>query len=144
MTQTLNEAELTEAGEEKIALADAMDALAADVRAAESIAADAPAVCELFHEVRTSSRRSRDGRYVALLDYDAEADAWDCSSVSFLESGTHYRDPNADAVVSFKPFPFIGVDQFGDHVASDLERKAVGARQNAWTHRAAPSDPRRD
>ena len=143
MTQT-QDAELTETGQEKLAVADAMDALAADVRAAGSIAADAPALCELFHEVRTSSRSERDGRYVALLDYDGDADAWACSSVAFLESGVHYRDPDADAVVSFKPFPFIGVDQFGEHVAADLERKAVGARQNAWTHRAAPSDPRRD
>lgn len=143
-TQQLDDAELTEEGKEKIALADAIDALAADARDADSIATDAAALCELFHKARTSSRRSRDGRYVALLDYDADADAWDCSSVSFLESGTHYRDPNADAVVSFKPFPFIGVDQFGDHVASGLERKAKSARQNAWNYRVPASDPRRD
>lgn len=142
--ETLDEAELNETGKQKIALADAMDSLAADARGADSIASDAPALSELFHKVRTSSRRSRDGRYVALLNYDAEADAWDCSSVAFLETGTHYRNPNADTSISFGPHPFIGVDQFGEVVASDLERNADAARQNAWNHRVAPSDPRRD
>jgi len=64
--------------------------------------------------------------------------------VSFLESGTHYRNPNADASVSFGPHPFIGVDDFGARVAASLERKAKDARQNAWNYRVPASDPRRD
>ena len=130
----MNRDDLTETGREMLDLADALDALADDLRAADSIADDAPPLSDLYHEVRTGGRRARDGRYVALLDHDP-ADGWTCGSVAFLESGTHYRDPDADAVISHKPFPFREVDAFGQTVAADLERQAREARQRAGLHR---------
>ena len=143
MTQQIDDADLTETGEQKLELADALESLASDLRDADSIADDVPVLSELFHEVRTTRRKSRDGRFVALLDYDFDADEWSCRSVAFLESGTHYRDTGADASVSFSPFAFLPVDQFAEHVASDLERDARAARQNAWNYRKPPEDPRR-
>lgn len=116
---------------EKREIADALDSLAADLRGADSIADDAPALSELFHEVRTSRRKTRDGRYVALLDYDRDAGVWSCRSVAFLETGTHYRDTGADAVVSHNPFPLREAERFGEVVANALERDAHAARQSA-------------
>jgi len=133
----MNRDELTEKGRELLDLADAMDALAEDLRAADSIADDTPALSGLFHAVRTSSRRAHDGRYVALLDHDPE-DGWVCADVSWLESGTHYLDPNADEVIAHRPYPFLGVDQFGEKIAADLEHDARAARQNADLHREEP------
>jgi hypothetical protein len=109
--------------------ADALESLADDLKGADSIAEDVPVLSELFHEVRTGGRSSRDGRYVALLDRDG--DKWECQSVAFLESGTHYRDTGADAKLSFAPYPFLSVDTFADAIASDLRRSAKSARQNA-------------
>ena len=133
----MNRDELTEKGRELLDLADAMDALAEDLRAADSIADDTPALSELFHAVRTSSRRDRTGRYVALLDHDPE-DGWVCTDVSWLQSGTHYRNPSADEVTAHGPYPFLDVDQFGEKIAADLERDARAARQNADLHREEP------
>jgi len=78
------------------ALADAKESLADRLRNADSIAEDVPALADLFHEVRTSSRKARNGRYVALLDYDADEETWTCRSVAHLEQGTHYMDTGAD------------------------------------------------
>jgi len=118
-----------DAVDEKRELADNLDALADAVVDADSIADDAPVLSELFHAARTSRRDGHEGRYVALLTH--HDDGWTCDSVAFLGSGTHYRDPNADAVLSFKPFPFLSVDEFGEHMAADLRRDARAARQNA-------------
>lgn len=123
--------------EEYRATADAIESLAGSLRDADSIAEDVPVLSELYHKVRTSKRRSRDGRYVALLSH--EDGEWECSSVAFLETGTHYRDPNADVVVSFKPYAFLGVSEFAEHVAGDLERDARSARQNASVVEERPS-----
>lgn len=121
----------TDAATAKRQQANALRSLAADLRDADSIAEDVPALAELFHEVRTSSRRARDGRYVGLFDLDRETGEWSCRSVAFLESGTHYRDTGADAIVAHNPWPFCTVDTFGERVAPDLERKATAAEQNA-------------
>lgn len=138
--RTLEDADLTAEGKEKLRIADALDELAERLRGADSISSDVPELSKLYHEVRTSGRNSRDGRFVALLDHDE--DGWTCRSIAFLETGTHYRDPNADALVSFSPFPFLSVDEFGEHVASDLERDARAARQNAWAYQKEPNGPR--
>ena len=139
-TTDLSDVDLTETGEEYARLAEKIDALADAVRTADSIANDAPALCDLFNEVRTSNRSSRDGRYVALFDVDG--DEWSCRSVEFLESGTHYRDTGADLSLSFKPFPFLGTDEFAEHIASDLRRQAQSARQSAYNFvdRDVPTD----
>lgn len=131
-------AEYDETGVRKMKTADALERLAARLRDADSIADDVPVLSELYHKVRTSGRSSRDGRFVALLDYEHDTREWSCRSVAFLEGGTHYRDPAGDVVVAFSPFPFLPVGQFAEHVASDLERDARAARQNAWNYRKAP------
>jgi len=125
----------TEEGQRKLAKADALDNLAGRVRTADSIADDVPELAELFHTVRTSSRKSREGRYVALLDYDHEADEWSCRNVSWLQQGTHYRDTGAEASLSYKPFPFLSLDEFSRQIAASLERDADATRQNAYNYR---------
>jgi hypothetical protein len=109
--------------------ADALESLADDLKGADSIAEDVPVLSELFHEVRTGGRSPHDGQYVALLDRDG--DEWECRSVAFLETGTHYRDTGADAKLSFGSYPFLSVDAFADAIASDLWRAAKSARQSA-------------
>lgn len=109
--------------------ADALDSLADRLDEAESIAADVPVLSELFHEVRTSGRNPRDGRFVALLDLDG--DGWTCRSVAFLQRGTHYRDTGADATLTHSPYPFVTVDQFADLIGHKLRADADIARQRA-------------
>lgn len=109
-------------------LANELDELANDCLAADSIADDVPVLSELFHTVRTGGRDARDGRYVALFDYDGE---WSCRSVSFLQSGTHYRNTGADLELSFKPYPFCSVKMFRESIGNELHRKAMAARQSA-------------
>lgn len=109
--------------------ADALESLADDLKGADSIAEDVPVLSELFHEVRTGGRSPHDGRYVELLD--REGDEWECRSVAFLESGTHYRDTGADAKLAFTSYPFLSVDLFAEKIADDLRRSAKSARQNA-------------
>jgi hypothetical protein len=129
------ESKYTETGQRKLAQADAMDELAGRVRQADSIADEVPELAELFHNARTSSRKSRQGRFIALLDYDFDAEEWSCRNVSFLQQGTHYRDTGAEASVSQKPFPFLSVEEFGRQVAASLERNAKATRQNAYNYR---------
>lgn len=117
-------------------LADAMEALANQLRDADSIANDCPVLSELFHTVRTSPYKSRRGSHVALLDYDPD-EGWSCRSVSFLEQGTHYRDTGADLSVSFQPYPFISVDEFGMHISDTIKRDARATRQTAGNLEAA-------
>lgn len=117
--------------EEYKATADAIEQLADSLAGADSIAEDCPVLSELFHAVRTSSRKSRSGRYVALLDLDLEAGEWSCRSVAFLESGSHYRDTGADLSIGFKPYPFISVDEFAEHVSESIRRDARAERQTA-------------
>jgi len=109
--------------------ADALESLADELKGADSIAEDAPVLSELFHEVRTGGRSSHDGKYVALLDRDG--DGWECRSVAFLESGTHYRDTGADLKVSCSPTAFMPVDHFAEAKARSIRRSAEAARQNA-------------
>jgi hypothetical protein len=121
--------------EEKVeqyrAEADAMEQLANDVISADSIAEEVPVLSELFHSVRTSPRSSRDGRYVALLDWD-ESEGWTCRSVQFLDGGAHLRPENgATVTVAVSPRPFLSVDVFADVVSSRLRQQEEGARQNA-------------
>ena len=124
------EKEITvDAAEEYREEADALDALAEKLSDADSIAEDCPALSELFHAVRTSNRRARDGRHVALLEYDG--DEWTCRTVSFLESGTHYRDTGADLSLSYKPYPLLSVEEFAEQVAASIRRDARAARQSA-------------
>lgn len=130
MSQTMTD-DMPDAARQKHNEADRIDELADRLLSADSIAEDVPVLSELFHEARTSRRRARDGRYVALLDFDADADEWTCRSVSFLENGTHYRDTGADASVSFKPSPFLSVSEFGEQVGRSLQRDARAARQTA-------------
>lgn len=137
-----DDVELTETGAQMMATADALDDLATELRDAESIAEDVPVLSDLFHKARTSKNRSRDGKYVALLDFDHESGDWSCRTVSWLQQGAHYRDTGADTLVSFSPYPFLEVDEFADHVAASLERDAQAARQNAYNHRKAPADSR--
>jgi hypothetical protein len=111
-------------------LADALDDLAARLDGAESIAEECPVLSELFHEARTSGRNPRDGRFVALFDYD-EDDGWTCRSVSFLQSGTHYRDHGADLSLSNKPFAWMPVKTFREAQASEIRRQAQARRQTA-------------
>lgn len=120
----------TETADDYETLADAIDELANRLRGADSVAQDCPVLSELFHEVRTSRRHSREGKYVALLDY-SEGDGWDCRSVSFLASGTYYRDSGAELSVSFKPMTFLSVDEFAQHTAASLKRDARANRQTA-------------
>jgi hypothetical protein len=110
-------------------LADGMEALATQLTDTNSISDAAPVLTELFHEARTSNRRARDGRYVALFDYDGGE--WSCRSVAFLETGTHYRDTNADMTLSFKPWPFLSVDEFTEHIRAEILRQAQATRQTA-------------
>ena len=121
----------TDTAEDYRTLADGLEDLADRLYQADSIADDAPPLSELYHEIRTSGRRARDGRYVALLDYDPDGGGWSCRSVAWLETGAHYRDPPGDALVSFNPFPFCEVERFGEHVAARLKRDARAARQSA-------------
>jgi len=140
MTDSIDPGDLTEKGKRKLDLVRAMRQLADDAYTADSIADDAPALSELFHEVRTSRRRSRDGRHVALLDYDHDAGSWSCRSVAFLETGTHYRNTGADLVLSHKPRPLMSVDKFCEYLSADIERSARATEQNAWNYRK--DDPR--
>jgi hypothetical protein len=117
--------------EQKKQKADSLENLAERLRDAESIAEDVPVLSELFHEVRTSNRRARDGRHVALFDYDSESDSWECRSVKFLESGTHYRDTGADLSLSHKPFAFLSVKHFSQYMANSIDRSVRDIRQNA-------------
>lgn len=121
----------TETADDYRTLADALEDLAAQLRDADSIADDVPVLSEMYHTIRTSSRNARDGRYVALLDYDPDGGGWSCRSVTWLETGAHYRDPSGDALVSFKPWPFCEVDRFAEAVANGLKRDAKAARQSA-------------
>lgn len=132
----------TEKGEQLMDEADALEQLASRLRDADSIADDVPVLSRLFHKVRTSGRSGHDGRFVALLDYNADAGEWSCRSVTWLESGTHYRDTGAEATVSYSPQPLLSVDEFSQHVASGLERDATRRRQNAWNYRKEAEDPR--
>lgn len=100
------------------------------LRDAESIAEDVPALADLFNKVRTSGRNGRNGRYVALLDYD-EQDGWDCRNVAFLQRGTHYREHGAYLAVSYKPYPFISVEKFREDMAEKISQRVQAARQNA-------------
>lgn len=127
--------ELTQKGKEKMNIAEAQENLANRLRNAESIAEDVPELSTLFHKVRTSKRRARDGRFVALMDYDIEKGEWSCRNVSFLQQGTHYRDTGADAILPYKPFPLLSVDEFSKMMAANLERKAQAKRENAYNYR---------
>ena len=129
------ESKYTEAGQRKLAKADAIESLASRVRQADSVAEEVPELAELFHSARTSSRNSRQGRYVALLDYDFEADEWSCRNVSWLQQGTHYRDTGAEAAVSYSPRPFLSVEEFGRQIAASLNQDADATRQNAYNYR---------
>jgi len=120
----------TETGRRKLAVADALEQLAEQAHDAESVADDVSVLSELFHEARTSNRKSRDGRYVALLNWDAD-NGWSCKSVAFLQRGTHYKNTNADASLSYNPHPFLSVDEFTQQIARTLENDARRARQNA-------------
>jgi hypothetical protein len=128
-TTTDESSEIPEAAVEYRAREAALNALADRAYSADSIAEDAPVLSELFHEVRTSSRSERQGRYVALFDHGA--DGWECRSVAFLESGTHYGDTGADLTLSMKPRPFICVDEFGEQMAASIRHSAEGAARNA-------------
>lgn len=109
--------------------AEALRKLAEDLSSADSIAEDVPVLSELFHEARTSRRKARDGRYVALLDRNGME--WTCRSVSFLERGTHYMDTGADLSISHKPQPFLSADDFAEDKRWGLEMKIEAAEQNA-------------
>jgi hypothetical protein len=135
MQETQTETEYTEKGREMLQTADALEELATELRNADSIADDVPVLSELFHIARTSSRRPREGKYVALLDYDTETDQWSCRSVSFLQNGTHYRDTGADKKARAKPRPFYSVDEFGQNQAATFENQARRLRQNAHNYR---------
>ena len=123
-------------------LADAMDSLANSLKDADSIKDDVPVLSELFHKARTSKRDARDGRYVALLDYELET-GWSCRSVAFMQSGSHYRDTGADMALSFKPYPFLSVSEFAKHIRASIQRDARSARQSAGAARQREKDRQR-
>jgi len=133
--EEITTAELTEKGQQMMTVADAYEDLADSLRNAESIADDVPVLSELFHKARTTHKNPRDGRFVALLDYDADADEWTCRNVSWLQQGTHYHDTGADAVLGFSPYPFCSVDRFAEEFADTLRMDAKEQRQNASLHR---------
>jgi len=134
--EAITSADLTEKGQQMMAVADGYEDLAKSLRDAESIAKDVPVLSELFHKARTTHKNPRDGRFVALLDYDVDNGEWSCRNVSWLQSGTHYRDTGADAVLSFSPYPFCPVDRFTEEFADTLGMNAKEQRQNASLHRA--------
>ena len=124
----------TETGRKKLAVADALEQLAEQAYDADSVANDVPVLSDLFHEIRTSNRKGRDGRYVALLNWDAD-NGWSCKSVEFLRRGSHYQNAKADASLSFKPYPFLSVNEFTQQIAQTLENNARLERQNAEYHK---------
>jgi len=125
------EYEVPERAVENRQLADAVERLADSLDGATSIAEECPVLSELFHTARTSGYKARDGRHVALLDYDREADEWECRRVTFVRSGAHLRDTGADVKVSHNPFPFLPVSQFARQQRESLRRDARAMRQSA-------------
>jgi hypothetical protein len=111
--------------------ADALEKLRLRVDDADSIADDVPVLSSLFHKARTSGRSGRDGRYVAVYDYDADTEEWHCRFVSWLENGMHYRDLDADLVLYQRPAIMMGVDEFRKHKRAEIKRRERSARQNA-------------
>lgn len=109
--------------------ADRIEELKEELRDADSIAEDVPALSELFHRVRTSKRDSRDGKYKAVLNY--KNDGWTCEKVAFQPSGGRLKHPDADLVLAMKPFPFMEVKEFSQHMASSCNWAARNERQTA-------------
>jgi len=116
---------------EKRQLADAVDRLKEQLQNADSIANGCPLFSEFFHRVRTSSYDGRNWRYVALYDYDPEADKWTHRSTHRLQKGTHLKDTGADLCLSMSPKPFLSVSSFSEIVRGKLSRDARASRQNA-------------
>jgi len=135
MQEAITSGELSEKGKKMMAVADAYEELADSLSNAESIADDVPVLSELFHEARTTHKKPRDGRFVALLDYDVDGDEWTCRNVSWLQQGTHYRDTGADAVLGFSPYPFCSTDRFAEEFVNRLRMMARDQRHKASLHR---------
>lgn len=120
--------EVPDKADEQRVLANAIEDLASRLSGAESIKDSCPVLSELFHEARTTKRSSRDGRFVALLDYDGE---WTCRRVTFVQQGTHLRNHGADLVVTQSPYPFMGVAEFAQSKRNAIKEKAQVTRQKA-------------
>jgi len=114
---------------EKREQADQLTELADRLRQAESIAADVPVLSTLFHEARTSRRKSREGRFFALYDYDAE-DGWTERQVTFLQQGTHLREHGADLALSQSPQRFMDTKTFKQRQKEAIDRKVQALRQD--------------
>jgi hypothetical protein len=122
-------------GQRYLEIADELDNLREKLKDVDSIVDEAPVFSTFFHAIRTSKRDGRDGRYVALFDYDDKDNTFTCRSVSFLQNGTHYRDTGCDLKLSYSPYPFLSVDEFAQHMRGNLERQARKIRQNAQNYR---------
>lgn len=115
--------------ERQQAVRDGLESLKTQISDAETVG-DVPALTELYNTVRTSGRSGQEGRYVALYDYDADSEQWDCRSVEWLESGTHYRDTGADLTVPFGPMLLVDSDTFLSRVWETVANELRNTKQN--------------
>lgn len=110
--------------------ADAIAELRDDLKAADSIADDVPVLADLYHAARTSSADSREGRYVAVIEFSDDGDREMVYGPKFVESGANLKDPTG-VVVSAQPWPLMPVERFVEQVDHNLRQAEDGARKNA-------------
>ena len=72
---------------------------------------------------------SRQERAVARIYTDGEE--IEDVKVSKLQNGEHYRNPDADAVIGFSLPSFATVDQYTQHMSTELTRQAQAMENNA-------------
>jgi len=106
----------------------------------DSIAEDAPELSGHFHEIRTSSRSRRDGKYFVALDIE-EGELRE-RFVTWLNSGEHYRDPPGDLSFSLPPKSFMSVKTYARSIRDQIRGSAhhiedieSHARMRSWRDR---------